>query len=395
MAATGPALGAGMRSWSEVRRQATAALASTHAARPRLRGEPAKPFLFARSDPKLTYERWAILARSAREWSSSEEITFVYAHKTMKSDDLPQEGPGHDNFLLGRPDIVPIQGHGSLLEYESVEPEDGQSPPETDCGLILRGCLSGAQSERLNALIQKVKPETVVFVAVMKNSDVQSPRPLLIISKERTLVEAAQFPHENGMPVTLQIPDKSEKWHPRFYMEKGEGMLAGGNVSPESDIHGFPHDSLDGKDTHSSEQPSLILPWRTSLTTTQRKIVDEKCQAIGSKYRLYVATLNSSSLQKKQFEFGQDYAHAVHLPAKTTDVILKSNGKDWETKMSCRKGNNNSNRWMLVSGWGDFMRGNEVREGGLVDGDMLLFELQSMNEKEITMEVHVVPRENL
>ena len=50
---------------------------------------------------------------------------------------------------------------------------------------------------------------------------------------------------------------------------------------------------------------------------------------------------------------------------------------------------------MLVSGWGDFMRGNEVREGGLVDGDMLLFELQSMNEKEITMEVHVVPRENL
>ena len=71
-------------------------------------------------------------------------------------------------------------GHGSLLEYESVEPEDGQSPPETDCGIILRGCLSGAQSERLNALIQKVKPETVVFVAVMKNSDVQSPRPLLV-----------------------------------------------------------------------------------------------------------------------------------------------------------------------------------------------------------------------
>ncbi|KAM3406354.1 hypothetical protein ACQJBY_000437 [Aegilops geniculata] len=299
----------------------------------------------------------------------------------------------------------------------------------------------------------------------MKNSDVQSPRPLLIISKERTLVEAAQFPHENGMPVTLQIPDKSEKWHPRFYMEKREGMLAGdwlgfvcdnnvqvgdmcifvpstgsegsmftvhilakatpprgvtnilsrhgtkdamtdlavnkvepshgGNVSPESDIHGFPHDSLDGKDTHPSEQPSFILPWRTSLTTTQRKIVDEKCQAIGSKYRLYVATLNSSSLQKKQLEFGQDYAHAVHLPAKTTDVILKSNGKDWETKMSCRKGNNNSNRWILVSGWGDFMRGNEVREGGLADGDMLLFELKSMNEKEITMEVHVVPRENL
>lgn len=354
-------------------------------------------------------------------------------------------------------------GHGSLLEYESVEPEDRLSPPETDYGLILRSCVSGAQSERVNALIQKVIPETVVFVAVMKNCDVQSPRPLLIISKERTLVEAAQFPHENGMPVTLQIPDKSEKWHPRFYMEKGEGMLAGdwlgfvcdnnvqvgdmcifvpstgsegsmftvhilakathpwgvtnirsrhgtkdamtglavntvepshgGNVSPKSNIHGFPHDSLDGKDTRPSEQPSFILPWRTSLTTTQRKIVDEKWQAIGSKYPLYVATLNSSSLQKKQFEFGKDYAHAVRLPAKNTKVKLKSKGKDWPTEMSCRR-SKNSYRWMLVSGWGEFVCGKEWREGGLLEGDMLLFELKSMNEEMITMKIDVVPGEN-
>ena len=41
------------------------------------------------------------------------------------------------------------------------------------------------------------------------------------------LFAAAHFPHESGMPVTLQIPDKSEEWHPRFYMEKGERMLAG------------------------------------------------------------------------------------------------------------------------------------------------------------------------
>ena len=52
--------GAGMRSWSEGRRQATAALASPRPPRPRLRGEPAKPllslsffFFFAESDPKL------------------------------------------------------------------------------------------------------------------------------------------------------------------------------------------------------------------------------------------------------------------------------------------------------------------------------------------------------
>ncbi|XP_040252301.2 B3 domain-containing protein Os03g0619800-like [Aegilops tauschii subsp. strangulata] len=307
----------------------------------------------------------AVTSSPSQEFSAQD-------NEDIESDDLPHEGLGHDNFLLRRTDIVPIQGHGSLLEYESMEPEGQLSPPETDYGLILRSCLSGAQNEIVNALIQKVKRETVVFVAVMKICDVKSPRPLLIILKERTLVEAAQFPHENGMPVTLQIPDKSEKWHPRFYMEKGEGMLArdwlgfvcdnnvqvgdmcifvpskdsessmfmvhilsakatpprsvtniwsrhgtndamtgsavnavgpnqGGNVSRESYIHGFPRYSQDRKNTdRPSEHRPFVLRFKSTLTITQRKIVDERVQSIGSKYPLYVATLNPSNLQKKQ-----------------------------------------------------------------------------------------------
>uniref|UniRef100_A0A8R7JXF9 TF-B3 domain-containing protein n=1 Tax=Triticum urartu TaxID=4572 RepID=A0A8R7JXF9_TRIUA len=80
--------------------------------------------------------------------------------------------------------------------------------------------------ERVNTLIQKVKPETTVFVATMRRCDVQLPSPLLIISKEPTLAAAAHFPHENGA-VTLEMPGKTEKWRPRFFIEKDTRMLVG------------------------------------------------------------------------------------------------------------------------------------------------------------------------
>uniref|UniRef100_A0A452XP12 TF-B3 domain-containing protein n=1 Tax=Aegilops tauschii subsp. strangulata TaxID=200361 RepID=A0A452XP12_AEGTS len=111
-------------------------------------------------------------------------------------------------------------------EYESSESDDHPTPPEADYGVIFRSYLSGTQMESVNTLIHKIKPETIVFVATMRKSDVQLPTPLLIISKERSLAAAARFPHENGA-VTLQMPGKSEKWRPRFFIEKDNCMLAG------------------------------------------------------------------------------------------------------------------------------------------------------------------------
>ena len=68
----------------------------------------------------------------------------------------------------------------SAPEYESSESDDHPAPPEADYGVIFRSYLFGAQMERVNTLIQKVKPETTVFVATMRRCDVQLPSPLLV-----------------------------------------------------------------------------------------------------------------------------------------------------------------------------------------------------------------------
>ena len=65
-------------------------------------------------------------------------------------------------------------------EYESSESDDHPTPPEADYGVIFRSYLSGTQMERVNMLIHKIKPETIVFVATMRKCDVQLPTPLLV-----------------------------------------------------------------------------------------------------------------------------------------------------------------------------------------------------------------------
>jgi hypothetical protein len=68
----------------------------------------------------------------------------------------------------------------SAQEYESSESADHPTPPEADYGIIFRSCLSGAQMDKVNRLIQEVKPKTIVFVATMRKCDVQLPSPLLV-----------------------------------------------------------------------------------------------------------------------------------------------------------------------------------------------------------------------
>uniref|UniRef100_A0ACD5W7Q5 Uncharacterized protein n=1 Tax=Avena sativa TaxID=4498 RepID=A0ACD5W7Q5_AVESA len=68
----------------------------------------------------------------------------------------------------------------SAREYESSESADHPTPPEAAYGVIFRSCLSGAQMEKVNTVIQEIRPKATVFVATMRKSDVQLPSPLLV-----------------------------------------------------------------------------------------------------------------------------------------------------------------------------------------------------------------------
>lgn len=97
------------------------------------------------------------------------------------------------------------------------ESDDLQTPPRADYILSRRSYLSEAQRERVIALIQEIKPETTVFVAIMKKNSVQQrPGPYLVVSKEYAL---AHFPRDTTR-LTLQRPGKSKKWHPILYIRR-------------------------------------------------------------------------------------------------------------------------------------------------------------------------------
>ena len=64
-------------------------------------------------------------------------------------------------------------------------------------------------------------------------------------------------------------------------------------------------------------------------------------------------------------------------------MVLQCNGKTWNTDMVIRNGS----RLFLRGGWPKF-----VCDNGLRVGDICLFELKK-NESKLTMEVHVISRE--
>ena len=71
-------------------------------------------------------------------------------------------------------------GDDNPSEYDSADSEDHWTPQGPGYGLSLRSCLSVVQYEKVIAVIQRIQPETAVFVAVMIQRDVQLPSPLLV-----------------------------------------------------------------------------------------------------------------------------------------------------------------------------------------------------------------------
>uniref|UniRef100_A0ACD5X254 Uncharacterized protein n=1 Tax=Avena sativa TaxID=4498 RepID=A0ACD5X254_AVESA len=346
-------------------------------------------------------------------------------------DDDTKQPSGRKRYASGQ------TGDNSPFEYDSVESGDNRTPRGPNYGLSLGSYLSGAQYEKVIAHVQRIQPETSVFIAVMSQRDVQLPSPLLNISEEHAI---AYFPPES-VTVTLQRPGKCNKWHPRFYMakdrreymltghwldficdnsvqdgdicifvpEKGGGRskftvhllrgekthLRGGTGggqgvgsrqeekdSSESNMHSVSDERLETENCDGPPEPPYILPGKSALSPSQEKIVKAKVQAIQSEVPIYVSIMKKSNvgaIRNHTLELGSRYVTAF-LPRRTQMMVLQCHGKVWETKMVHRNGK----RWFVSGGWSKFARDNRLRIG-----DICLFELRT-NKKTLTMRVHIV-----
>ncbi|XP_062209351.1 B3 domain-containing protein Os03g0619600-like [Phragmites australis] len=151
------------------------------------------------------------------------------------------------------------------------------------------------------------------------------------------------------------------------------------HVSSESDKHGS-HKSLENKDFGGPSEPPYILPCKSRLSQSQKKIVEEKVRAIKCEVPIYVAIMNKSSVNHRhELELGARYA-AANLPYRRQTVVLRCRSKTWKTQMVIRNGS----RWFLSGGWSTF-----VRDNSLQVGDICLFELKK-NERKLTMTIHII-----
>ncbi|KAE8816901.1 Arginyl-tRNA synthetase [Hordeum vulgare] len=94
--------------------------------------------------------------------------------------------------------------------------DDRQTPcAGRDYVLSRSGRLSGAEEERVTRLLQDVRAETRVFVAIMK---MNTRNCAIVIPK---LFAEEHFPRESRN-LTLQRPGKSKSWHPWFCVRKDQ-----------------------------------------------------------------------------------------------------------------------------------------------------------------------------
>ncbi|XP_051179444.1 B3 domain-containing protein Os03g0619800 [Lolium perenne] len=165
-----------------------------------------------------------------------------------------------------------------------------------------------------------------------------------------------------------------------------EEFSDGENVSSESNMHVVSHQSLESENSGSLLEPPYILPSKSSLSRSEKKIVQAKVQAIQSEVPIYVSIMKKSNIgaiRHHMMVLGSRYA-ARHLPHKNQTLVLECNGKSWETKMVTSR-NRDGRRWFLSGGWSKFARGNRLRIG-----DICLFE-RKKNRRELTMKVHIIP----
>lgn len=169
-----------------------------------------------------------------------------------------------------------------------------------------------------------------------------------------------------------------------------EEPIDGGNVSLESDMPTSSHESM-ASDSSGPSEPPYIVPAKSCLSRSQKRIVEERVQAIQSEAPIFVAIMNQSHVSvthhRPMIEFGVRFA-APHLPHSGQTVVLQCMRRTWEANMKITTTSSTGRRrWFLAGGWATFVRDNDLRIG-----DICLFELKK-NEGELTMEVHILFRE--
>ncbi|KAK3146729.1 hypothetical protein QOZ80_3BG0270950 [Eleusine coracana subsp. coracana] len=253
-------------------------------------------------------------------------------------------------------------------ENISLESDNYEAPLRGHYILSRTSYLSEAQKERVMAFIQETKPKITVFVSVIGKSSVQPPGPYLGISKEYAF---AYFPHESTKEGDLCLleptKDEGRSTFTVYLLRASATHATSGNdfqrvgpypgqsiakivsevnikeeptnakhVSSERVMHVISHESPESEDSDDPIPIPYIVPCRHDLSKSQKKIVEERVRAIRSEVPIYVTVMknnNAGAAQRWMLELGVRYA-AEYLPATGETMVLQRMGKTWNTQMN-------------------------------------------------------------
>jgi hypothetical protein len=72
-------------------------------------------------------------------------------------------------------------------------------------------------------------------------------------------------------------------------------LSAAKHVSLERVIHEISHESLESEDSDNPTTPPYIIPCRHDLSTSQKKIIEERVRAIRSEVPIYVTVMKNNN----------------------------------------------------------------------------------------------------
>jgi len=76
----------------------------------------------------------------------------------------------------------------------------------------------------------------------------------------------------------------------------GLKLSAGEHVSSESDMQEIPHEPLEGGDSDDPFVPPYIVPCKSPLSKSQKRIVEERVRAIQSEIPICVAVMKNNNV---------------------------------------------------------------------------------------------------
>ncbi|CAD6213655.1 unnamed protein product [Miscanthus lutarioriparius] len=157
-------------------------------------------------------------------------MTMPTNHQEFGKESLAVRGIVQVNVekLQGLPQHQPLRLRNQLCtgpdsegtaEYEcsSGFDDDPKTNAAPDYVLSCMTIPSEEQEEEVDGLIKEIQPETTVFVAIMKPSNVKRYSSLNQVIPHG--YAAAHFPHTSQV-VTLQRPGKNKKWHTKLQVRK-------------------------------------------------------------------------------------------------------------------------------------------------------------------------------